>query len=107
MPMVRGDIHWVELEVGVGREQHGLRPAILLTGNTAGIVTIVPITSGISAIDLPCTELIRPTPSNGLDTPSTAMVFQMRAIFVDRLGLRMGSLTPEELRAIDGHIIAN
>jgi mRNA interferase MazF len=97
--MARGDIVLVELPQtanGVGHEQVGLRPALVvqddLPGETLSVIMIVPFTSNLKAQRFPHTLMIQPSRQNGLTVPSVLLVFQLRAIDKQRVRKRIGQL---------------
>jgi mRNA interferase MazF len=100
-PVTVGDIHWVELPGADGREQQGRRPAIIVqdesyTGRSP-VILVVPLTTATAALRFVGTILIRPTAETGLQRPSVALVFQLRAIDRRRIKERIGRLTSEML----------
>jgi mRNA interferase MazF len=102
--VILGDIHWADLPAQGGREQFGRRPAIIWQDTAAfprlPTVLTLPLTSRMSAQRFPGTYLIQPTSSNGLSMASVALVFQLGAIDVQRLGARLGALDPSDLAAL-------
>ena len=98
-----GDIHWVNLPSVNGHEQRGRRPAVILQDDNYGdglpVVLVIPLTTVRSAIRFAGTTFIRPTPGNGLQHESVALVFQLRAID-RRLQERIGTVSPQVLNAI-------
>jgi mRNA interferase MazF len=99
-----GDIHWADLPNQGGREQFGRRPAIIWQDNSAfphlPTVLILPLTSRLSAQRFSATCLIQPTSLNGLSVTSVALVFQLGAFDVRRIGSRVGSLDAADLAAV-------
>lgn len=99
-----GDLHWVDLPDRAGREQRGRRPAIIWqdTSRFGALPTllIIPLTSRLDAGRFLATRRIDPTPANGLSTASVALIFQLGACDVRRLGQRLGQLDPGDLTAI-------
>ena len=97
-----GDIHWVDLPTVNGHEQRGRRPAVVLQDdNYSGdlpVVLVVPLTTVRSAIRFAGTTFIRPTPGNGLQHESVALVFQLRAIDRRRFQERIGTVNTQVLR---------
>lgn len=59
-----------------GREQSGLRPAIVLA-SCNGLTTAIPLTKNTYRLTLDYTELVEPCKENGLDVESVALVFQI------------------------------
>ncbi|MGD0897373.1 MAG: type II toxin-antitoxin system PemK/MazF family toxin [Thermoguttaceae bacterium] len=97
------DVCWVELPDRGGREQRGRRPAIVWqdTARFAHLPTIlvIPLTSRRDAMRFPGTLRVEPTATNGLTTTSVALVFQLGACDVRRIGQRVGKLDDADLAA--------
>lgn len=97
--MTVGDIVWVELPPGDGREQGGRRRAVVFQDESfAGlspVVLVIPLTTALAATRFPGTVLIQTSVENGLRQPSVALVFQMRGVDRRRFHERLGSLSPE------------
>ena len=104
--MNRGDVVWVELPrpVSAGREQFGVRPAIILQDESQfsrlPTVVVVPITGQKSALRFPSTLLIQPSTSNGLPSESVVLTFQVRAIDRARIKQVIGALNPQDLAGV-------
>jgi mRNA interferase MazF len=95
--MKEGEIYRVEIPVSGGREQAGLRPAIIAQAAGAErlpTVLVVPLTSKIKAASFPFTFLLEPDHSNNLSAVSVALVFQLRAIDKKRIKSKIGNLAP-------------
>ena len=106
--MRRGGIHLVDLEPTRGSEANKRRPAVIVSNDSAnlraerdgrGVVTVVPLTSNTAAV-YPF-QVLLPAAASGLDRDSKAQAEQVRAIAVERLGPRVGVLTPELVAALD------
>jgi len=106
--MNRGDIVFVDLPISpgaAGREQMGLRPALIVhddaTISILPVVIIIPFTTQLNALRYPHTIRVEPSQQNGLSQSSVLMVFQLRAI--DRLRLRnkIGYLERDLLIRVD------
>ena len=99
-----GDVHWVDLPDRGGHEQRGRRPAIIWQDTSAFLqlptALIIPLTSRLDALRFPAVWRIDPTPANGLNSPSVALVFQLGASDVRRIGQRLGTLNDADLQAI-------
>ncbi|MGH7201301.1 MAG: type II toxin-antitoxin system PemK/MazF family toxin [Planctomycetaceae bacterium] len=63
-------------------------------------VLVIPLTSRMTALRFPGTCRIDPSSSNGLTLPSVALVFQVGACDVTRIGDRIGELSPDELAQV-------
>jgi mRNA-degrading endonuclease toxin of MazEF toxin-antitoxin module len=99
-----GDIFWVNLPDRGGREQRGRRPAIIWQDTQAfrpvSTVLIVPLTSRLDALRFPATMRVEPTPGNGLVAASVALIFQLGACDLRRIGRQLGRLDEADLQAI-------
>jgi mRNA interferase MazF len=102
--MKKGELWLVEIPPTNGHEQSGLRPVLVLSPVEANVVIIIPFTSNLSALRYPHTIEIHPSPENGLNATSVALVFQMRAIDRKRLQRRIGKLETDSLKQIDSMI---
>ena len=84
-----GELWWVDLPGGAGREQRGRRPALVL-GKANGMGIVMPLTTNPSAANLKFTYSIMPSKENGLREESIVLVFQIAAIdescFIEKLG---------------------
>jgi mRNA-degrading endonuclease toxin of MazEF toxin-antitoxin module len=94
------DIVWADLPDRGGREQRGRRPVVIWQ-DTAHFrlptALIIPLTSQLNTLNFAGTALIRPTPANGLTIDSVALVFQLGACDVRRLGGQLGHLDDPDL----------
>lgn len=92
----RGDLYYADLGVGVGSEQNGYRPVVIIQndiGNKHSPTTIVaPLTTRIKTKSkLPTHYYISPT--SGLNQPSIIMLEQIRTIDKARLDKYIGKLS--------------
>ena len=99
--ILRGEIRWADLNPIRGREQAGLRPVLILSHDVfnerSGTVIAVALTSQAQRAGFPLThELTSPK----LAKRSWAKISQIRTLSVERLGKRLGRVTPEELALI-------
>ncbi len=106
--MRRGDIRIVDLEPVRGSEANKIRPVVIVSNDLAnrraeslgrGVLTIVPLTSNVARV-LPFQVLVEPAGS-GLSRPSKAQAEQVRSVAVERIGPRIGRLSPELLERLD------
>jgi len=83
MPVMRGEIYWVEFDPVKGSEQGGLRPALVVQndiGNRASPTTVVvAITRSIPPQPYPFVVIVEPEES-GLPVRSTVNCSQMATI---------------------------
>ena len=96
----RGDIYYADLGTGIGSEQNGYRPVVIIqndVGNKFSPTTIVAMmTSRVNTkANLP-THMYLPA-ENGLPQPSMLMLEQLRTIDKSRLGRYIGSLDEVEV----------
>jgi len=95
---------WAELDPAKGREQAGRRPVLVISHDVfnerSGTVIAMAITSQAQKAGFPLTvELM----SGGLPKRSWMKVGQIRTLSVERLGRRIGRISPEELlRVVEG-----
>lgn len=102
--VLRGDIFWAELNPAVGKGQAGLRPIVVLShdvfNDRSGTVIAAAITSQEPRAGFPLTLEIS---SVKLPKRSWVKVSQVRTLSVERLGKKLGRLSPEELgRIVEG-----
>ena len=64
-----------------------------------GVVTVVPLTSNVTRV-LPF-QVLLDAAGSGLARPSKAQAEQVRPVAVERVGPRVGRLTPELVDALD------
>ena len=101
--MKHGEIYWVELPDRGGREQRGRRPSIIwqdVEQYPLPTVLVIPCSTKVDALRFPATVLIRPSSVNGLAAPSVALVFQLGACDVRRVGNRIGQLEDADLNLL-------
>ncbi len=98
--MNKGEIWLVELPSTNGHEQTGMRPAVVLAKAPNMIVT-VPLTSNPISMRFPYTVEIDPSKTNGLNTHSVALLFQIRAIDKKRLKYSIGELENKIVKQVD------
>jgi len=96
--ILRGEIHWADLNPVRGREQAGLRPVLILShdifNERSGTVIAMAITSQLQRAGFP---LIFKLKSGNLPRQSWIKISQIRTLSVERIGKRIGKISPEEL----------
>lgn len=102
--VLRGDVLWAKLSPTKGREQAGRRPVLVIShdifNERSGTVIAVAITSQSQRAGFPLTVELT---SGGLPKRSWVKVSQVRTLSVERLGKRIGRVSPEELlRVVEG-----
>lgn len=96
----RGDIYYIrDTRQSVGSEQRADRPAVIVSNNTnnkhSGVYEVVYMTTQPKT-DLPTHFII----ASALK-PSTVLCEQISSVYEDRIGEWIGTLTPEEMKALD------
>ena len=102
----RGDVWLVNLNPTAGREQAGMRPALIVSVDifnhgAAELVVVIPITS--KAKGVPLHVEINP-PEGGLSMTSYAKCEDVRSISTSRLMLRLGNVTPLTIDAVEDRL---
>jgi len=102
--ILRGEVYWADLNPVRGREQAGLRPVLIISHEVfnarSGTVIGLAITSQPQRAGFP---IALPLESIRLPKPSWVKVGQVRTLSTERLGRKLGEVSPEELvRIIDG-----
>ncbi len=99
----RGEVWGVDLDPTKGREQAGIRPALVvsddaLNSGPRGLVIVCPITGTDRGIQ---TQIPVAPPEGGLSKPSVIMIEQLRSVSMSRLGHRLGKVAPETMGMVD------
>ncbi len=99
--ILRGDIHWADLNPVIGSEQGGLRPVLILSHNVfnerSGTVIAVAITSQRQRAGYPLTVELADA---GLPRKSWVKISQIRTLSTRRIGMRISKTSDEELALI-------
>lgn len=91
--MRKGDVCIVDLSLGAGREQHGRRPAIIISEAIAqSIVAVIPLTTNTEALRFPYTLAILSNTRNGLSQESIALVFHIKSVDISRIVSHVGRI---------------
>lgn len=104
MIIKKGEIFLANLKPVVGREQGGIRPALIIQNNKSNIyspvIIIAAITSRIFSKEFPTNVFISKEDSR-LDRDSTILLNQIRTIDKSRLIKKVGSLDSYILSKVD------
>src|ERR1043166_6863690 len=96
--ILRGEIRWADLNPTRAREQAGQRPVLILSqdvfNDRSGTVIAVALTSQPQRAGFPLTLELQ---SKGLPKKSWIKISQIRTLAVERVGPRLGKVSPEEL----------
>jgi len=99
--LLRGDVHWADLNPVIGSEQGGFRPVLILSHNIfndrSGTIIAVAITSQPQRAGFPLTLELSDTK---LPKKSWVKISQIRTLSTKRIGERIASASPEELASI-------
>ncbi|MFN8601504.1 MAG: type II toxin-antitoxin system PemK/MazF family toxin [Candidatus Binatia bacterium] len=99
--VLRGEVRWADLDPTRGREQAGLRPVLILSQDVfnerSGTVIAVALTSQPQRAGFPLTLELT---SAGLPKRSWVKISQIRTLAIERIGKRIGRVTPEELAQV-------
>ncbi len=100
--MKQREIWFADLNPTKGSEQSGIRPVVIISGDTmndnAGLSLICPLSSKIK--NYSGTIVLLKTTQNGLTSDSEVLVFQMRVIAKDRFLNKIGKITEPQLHEI-------
>jgi mRNA interferase MazF len=102
--ILRGEIRWAELNPVRGKEQAGRRPVLILSHDVfnerSGTVIAMALTSQPQRAGFPLTLELQ---LKGLPKQSWVKISQIRTLTVERIGQRLGHVSPEELgQVIEG-----
>ena len=99
--VLRGEIVWADLNPAVGSEQAGQRPVVILSHDVfnerSGTLIAVAVTSQEPRAGFPLTLEITSVP---LPKRSWVKITQVRLLSDQRLGRKIGRISPEELDQI-------
>jgi mRNA interferase MazF len=102
--MQRGEIWLVNLDPTIGSEIRKTRPAVIVSSDLVGILSlkvIVPFTDWKDRYDqAPWMVKIDPEQQNGLSKPSAADALQIRSVSQQRLVKKLGILSPVQVAKI-------
>lgn len=100
--MKQREIWFADLNPTKGSEQSGIRPVVIISGDTmnsnAGLSLICPLSSRIK--NYSGTIVLSKTTQNGLTSDSEVLVFQMRVVTKDRFLNKIGKITEAQLHEI-------
>lgn len=99
--ILRGEIRWADLNPVRGKEQAGRRPVLVLSHDVfnerSGTVIAIALTSQPQRAAFPLTLELQ---SRGLPKKSWVKISQIRTLAVERIGGRLGKVSPEELAQV-------
>lgn len=96
--VLRGEVRWADLNPVRGRGQAGRRPVVVIShevfNDRSGTVIAMALTSQPQRAGFPLTLQVQVA---GLPKQSWVKISQIRTLSVERIGRRLGRLTPEQL----------
>jgi len=99
--ILRGEIYWADLNPVRGAEQAGLRPVLIIShdifNERSGTVIALALTSQEPRAGFPLTFELADV---HLPKKSWVKISQIRTLSVERIGKKMGWISPEELEQI-------
>ena len=100
----RGDMYYADLGRGIGSEQEGYRPVLIIQNDTGNkhspTVIVAAISSKVDAkAKLPTHYLLKA--ENGLELPSLVLMEQLRTIDQRRLETYIGHLEEQHIRRLN------
>lgn len=102
----RGEIWYVDLNPSRGREQSGVRPALIISVDQfnqgpADLVILLPLTTRYKGI--PLHVAIEP-PDGGLKNKSYIKCEDIRSVSTERLAQRIGAISNQSLSAVEDRL---
>lgn len=106
--MLRGEICLVDFDPVRGSEANKRRPAVIVSNDGAnasaarlnrGVITVVPVTTNVTRV-YPFQVMLRASDC-GLPRDSKAQAEQVRSVAIQRVGRRVGQLSPELMSGIE------
>ena len=99
--ILRGEIRWADLNPVRGHEQAGMRPVLILSQDIfnehSGTVIAMALTSQPQRAGSPLTLELK---TEKLPKRSWVKISQIRTLSVERIGKKLGRVSPEELAQV-------
>ena len=99
--ILRGEVRWADLNPTRGHEQSGRRPVLILSADVfnerSGTVIAVALTTQPQRAGFPLTLELGPAQ---LPKPSWIKISQIRTLSVQRIGRKLGAVSPEEVAQV-------
>ncbi|AOZ91605.1 type II toxin-antitoxin system PemK/MazF family toxin [Paenibacillus crassostreae] len=109
MPILRGQIYWTDLGKGIGSEQAGHRPVLIIQNNEGNryspTVIVAPITDAQKKYLPTHARVTLEQELAGIKKNSVVLLEQPRTIDKKRLGYYIGTLSPENMSLVDDCIL--
>ena len=105
----QGEVWLVDFDPAVGAEMTKLRPAVVISDNSAGklpLRIVVPVTDWKDRYgNSPWFTELKPTKANGLSKTSGADGFSIKSVSLKRFSKKLGTVTADELQDIHYTVI--
>lgn len=101
MRVAQRDIVNISLSPTRGREQRGVRPAVVISGNAfhaSGLCVVCPLTTAIHSFE--GDVILKPDPINNLKSISEVLVGHVRSVSFERINKKIGVIQENQLAAI-------
>ena len=101
MKVLQKDVVHLSLGSTRGREQRGVRPAVVISGNAfhaSGLCVICPFTSKLHAFE--GDVLLKPDATNKLKVESEVLVGHVRSVSLERITKKIGMIQTAQLEGI-------
>ncbi len=99
--ILRGEIRWANLNPARGHEQAGMRPVLILShdifNEKSETVIAMALSSQRQRAGFPLTLELK---TKELPKRSWVKISQIRTLSVERIGMKLGMITPEELTQV-------
>lgn len=100
--MKQGEIWYTDLNPTKGREQAGLRPVVIVSGNLLNqhlsILIVMPLTTRIKKYK--GNPILLPSKKNGLTAEFEILVFHIRPVSKERFIRKIGNIESDELARV-------
>ncbi len=103
MSCLRGEVYWADVPIGLGSEQHGRRPVLVVQndrGNRSAPTTVVAVLSSAESPRRYPFLVYLEAGEAGLPRPSHVNCAHLVTADQSRLGQRLGVLGPERMRQV-------
>ena len=105
---LRGDMYYADLGEGIGSEQKGARPVLIIQNNLGNkyspTVIVAAITSQINKAKLP-THVEISSEEYGLNRDSVVLLEQIRTLDKKRLKEKIGHMTEADMKKVDKSLL--
>ena len=96
------DIVYVNLNKGIGSEQSGIRPCVVIQNDIGNkyspTVLIIPLTTSLKKVNQPTHCLINPNRKNGLSKKSMILAESLTSVSKDRIINKIGMVIDEDVQ---------